>query len=180
MLFITCLCQFFSSRRMPKLTVVTTQHWQQQKSVLTGSIYQVLATLAVLAEGLLTQASESTPLWMDDKASSHCLKTRSIQKAWIILHSFIHLGIFIFMILISRKKNENHFGHLTSCCFLVQYFHDAFPVWFGEISRLLSYMVCPRYPYIQSLPTLWYVRPRWRKPHLQKALLWQICSRIGW
>ena len=134
MLFITCLCQFFSSRRMPKLTVVTTQHWQQQKSVLTGSIYQVLATLAVLAEGLLTQASESTLLWMDDKASSHCLKTRSIQKAWIILHSFIHLGIFIFMILISRKKNENHFGHLTSCCFLVQYFHDAFPGWFGEIS----------------------------------------------
>ena len=58
MFFITCLCQFFSSRRMSELRVVTTQ---QQKYALTGSIYQVLATLAVLAEGLLTQASIQTP-----------------------------------------------------------------------------------------------------------------------
>jgi len=43
---------------MPELRVVTTQ---QQKYALTGSIYQVLATLAVLAEGLLTQASIQTP-----------------------------------------------------------------------------------------------------------------------
>ena len=43
---------------MPELRVVITQ---QQKSVLTGSIYQVLATLAVLDEELLTQASIQTP-----------------------------------------------------------------------------------------------------------------------
>jgi len=42
---------------MLELRVVTTQ---QQKSFLTGSIYQVLATPAVLAEGLLTQASVQT------------------------------------------------------------------------------------------------------------------------
>jgi len=59
MLFITSLCQFLvASRRMPELRVVTTH---QQKYALTGSIYQVLATLAVLAEGLLTQASIQTP-----------------------------------------------------------------------------------------------------------------------
>jgi len=43
---------------MPELMVVTTQ---QQKYDFTGSIYQVLATLAVLAEGLLTQESFQTP-----------------------------------------------------------------------------------------------------------------------
>ena len=60
MFFITCLCKFFSSGRMPDLRVVITQ---QQTYALTGSIpvYQVLATLAVLAEGLLTQASIQTP-----------------------------------------------------------------------------------------------------------------------
>jgi len=46
---------FLAAGAVPELRVVTTQ---QQKSVLTGSIYQVLATLAVLAEGLLTQASD--------------------------------------------------------------------------------------------------------------------------
>ena len=54
-------------------------HIVAHKSVQTGCIYgpltQVLATLAVVAEGLLTQESESTLLWMDDKASSPCLKT---------------------------------------------------------------------------------------------------------
>ena len=84
--FITCLCQFFSRRHMPELRFVTTQ---QQKSVLTGSIYQVLATLAVLAEELLTQTSVQTP--------SHRSKH---SKSMDILHSFIHSGIFIFMILI--------------------------------------------------------------------------------
>jgi len=46
---------------MPELRVVIKQ---QQKSVLTGGIYgpltHVLATLAVLAEGLLTQVSIQT------------------------------------------------------------------------------------------------------------------------
>jgi len=48
---------------------------------------QVLATLAVLAEESLIQASvqtlSQTLLWMDDKASSLCLKTckAGIQKA---------------------------------------------------------------------------------------------------
>jgi len=50
---------YFSSRRMPELRFAITQ--LQQKSVLTGSIYGpltwVLATLAVLAEESLTQAS---------------------------------------------------------------------------------------------------------------------------
>ena len=43
---------------MPELRVVTTQ---QQKYAFTGSIYQVLATLPVLAQGFLTQASIQTP-----------------------------------------------------------------------------------------------------------------------
>jgi len=43
---------------MPELRVVATQ---QQKYALTGSIYKVLATMAVLAEELLTQASIQTP-----------------------------------------------------------------------------------------------------------------------
>ena len=58
MFFITRLCKFLSGRCMPELRVVTTQ---QQKYGFTGSIYQVLATLAVLAEGLLTQESFQTP-----------------------------------------------------------------------------------------------------------------------
>ena len=62
MFFITGLCHCFSSRCMPELRFVITQ---QQTSVLTGSIYgpltQVLATLAVLAKGLPTQASVQTP-----------------------------------------------------------------------------------------------------------------------
>ena len=76
-----------------------------------GSIYgpltQVLATLAVLAEESLTQASiqtlSQTLLWMDDKASSPCLKTwgthwsrhsKSIDNTSLIL-SFIHSDTFI-------------------------------------------------------------------------------------
>jgi len=51
---------------MPELRVVTTQ---QQKYALTGSIYQVLATLAVLAEGLLTQASIQTLVSFPDDFS---------------------------------------------------------------------------------------------------------------
>jgi len=56
---------------------------------LQGSIYgpltQVLATLSVLAEESLTQASVQTPsqtlLWMDDKASSPCLKTWGTHRS---------------------------------------------------------------------------------------------------
>jgi len=50
--------------------------------------------------------TESTLLWMDDKASCrHCLKTGGIlrskhSKSMIILHSFIHSGIFLFTVLI--------------------------------------------------------------------------------
>ena len=77
---------------MPELKFAITQ---QQKTVLSGSIYgplaQVLATPVVLAEGSLTQASiqtlELTLLWMNDKACSPRLKTR----IWIILHSFIQI-----------------------------------------------------------------------------------------
>ena len=60
MVFITCLCQFFSSGHMPEMRVVNTQ---QQKYALTSSIpvYQVLATLAVLVEGLLNRASIQAP-----------------------------------------------------------------------------------------------------------------------
>jgi len=67
---------FFGNRRMPELRFAITQ---QQKSV-TGSrwLTQALATLAVLDEESLTQASfqtlslmgsctESTLLWMDNK-----------------------------------------------------------------------------------------------------------------
>ena len=87
-----------SSRYMPELRFAITQ---QQKSVFTGCIYgpltQLLATLIVLAEGSLTQASIQTPSqpfsgWMSKPAlpvwrlgvpTDPC-----IQKAWIILHSF--------------------------------------------------------------------------------------------
>ena len=72
---------FFSSRHMPELRFAITQ---QQKSVLTGSIYdgpltQVLATLAALAEGSLTHSIHSNTkstlpvVWMNEKASSPCL-----------------------------------------------------------------------------------------------------------
>jgi len=51
----------------------------EQKSVSTGSIYgqltQVLPTLAALAEESHGPSIRSTFLWMDDKASSSCLKT---------------------------------------------------------------------------------------------------------
>ena len=68
-----------------------------------GSIYgpltQVLATLAVLAEELLTQASvqtlSQTLLWMDDKASSPCTHrsrhSKSIDNTSLILSfRYIH------------------------------------------------------------------------------------------
>jgi len=78
-----------------------------------GSIYgpltQVLATLAVLAEESLIQASvqtlSQTLLWMDDKASSPCLKTwgthrsrhsKSIDNTSLTL-SFILSDTFILM-----------------------------------------------------------------------------------
>ena len=83
---------------------------QQQKSALTDSIYgpltQVLATLAVLAEGLLTQASIQTPFsgWMTkpahpvwrlgvtidpgiNKAACKSWPWRASPRS---LHSFIH------------------------------------------------------------------------------------------
>jgi len=73
-----------------------------------GPLTQVLATLAVLAEASLTQASVQTPsqtlLWMDDKTSSPWLKTawgihrsrhsKSIDSTSHIL-SFIHSDTFI-------------------------------------------------------------------------------------
>ena len=68
---------FFSSRRMPGLRFAITQ---QQKSILTSSIY-----------GPLTHAISYT-----GKSNPPCLKPLGepidpgIQKAWIILHSFIH------------------------------------------------------------------------------------------
>ena len=71
---------------------------------LSGSIHQILATLAVLAERLPTQSSVqntwSTPLWMDDKASSHCLKTGGIHrskysKSMDILHSFRYIHMYV-------------------------------------------------------------------------------------
>jgi len=72
-----------------------------------GPLTQVLATLAVLAEESLTQASvqtrSQTLLWMDDKASSPGLKTwgthrsrhsKGIDNTSLIL-SFIHSDTFI-------------------------------------------------------------------------------------
>jgi len=65
-----------------------------------GPLTQVLATLAVLAEESLTQASvqtlSQTLLWMDDKASSPCLKTwgthrsRHSKSMQYFTYSFIH------------------------------------------------------------------------------------------
>ena len=92
MFFITCLCHFFSSRRMPELRFAITQ---LQKSVLTRQhIWTIDSGISYtgsnLAEESLTQASvqalSQTLLWMDDKASSPCLKTGvpidpGIQKA---------------------------------------------------------------------------------------------------
>jgi len=75
-----------------------------------GSIYgpltQVLATLAVLAEESLIQASvqtlSQTLLWMDDKASSPCLKTwgthRSRHSKSMNTTSLNRSDIFILMI----------------------------------------------------------------------------------
>ena len=47
--FITCLCHFFSSRSL------------SSQGSISGPLTQVLATLAVLAEESLTQASVQTP-----------------------------------------------------------------------------------------------------------------------
>ena len=102
---IYCLCKFL------ELRVVTTQ---QQNSVLTGSI--IISGISYtgsiggkIADPSIYSNTGSNLLWMDDKACSHCLKTRDIHrakhsKAWIILHSFIYSGIFIFMIFISRGR----------------------------------------------------------------------------
>ena len=64
-----------------------------------GPLTQVLPVLAVLAEGSLTQASVQTPSqplsgWMT-KPALHVWRLGlptdpGIQRAWIILHSFIH------------------------------------------------------------------------------------------
>jgi len=58
-----------------------------------------VVTMHAGADPSIHSNTELILLWMDDKASSHCLKTGvsidpSIQNAWIILHSFIHSGIF--------------------------------------------------------------------------------------
>jgi len=68
---------------MPELRVVTTQ---QQNSVLTGSI--IISGISYtgsnggrIADTSIHSNTESNPFWMDDKASSHCLKTRDIHRA---------------------------------------------------------------------------------------------------
>ena len=100
MLFITYLCHLFSGRCMPELRFAITQ---QQKSILIyGPLTQVLATLAVS----ICLNTESTLLWMDDKASSPSLKTRIPHRSrhsksmdnTSLIHSFIHSDIFIFTI----------------------------------------------------------------------------------
>ena len=88
---------------MPELRVVTTQ---QQNSVLTGSI--IISGISYtgsiggrIADPSIHSNTESN-LWMDDKASSHCLKTGDIHTAKhsksMDNTSFIHSGICIFMI----------------------------------------------------------------------------------
>jgi len=88
---------------MPELRVVTTQ---QQNSVLTGSI--IISGISYtgsnggrIADTSIHSNTESNLLWMDDKASSHCLKTRDIHRAehsksmdnTSLIHSFRYLYI---------------------------------------------------------------------------------------
>ena len=93
MFFIPGLCHFFSSRCMLELRFAITQ---QQKCVLTdsqllsccilvyGPMTQVLpvATLAILAqETSICSNTKSNLFWVDDKASSPCLKTRGTHRS---------------------------------------------------------------------------------------------------
>jgi len=85
--FFTCLCHFFLAAGACLSWGLPSHSCRSLSSQ--GSIYgpltHVLATLAVLAEESLTQASVQTPsqtlLWMNDKVSSPCLKTWGTHRS---------------------------------------------------------------------------------------------------
>ena len=110
MFFITC-CHFLSSRCMPELKFAITQ---PQKSVHTrkhlytidsGSSYTGRIGWRITDPSIPSNTELTLP-WMDDKASSPCLKTRGTHRSGIqksmdntsLIHSFIHSDTFIFMI----------------------------------------------------------------------------------
>ena len=107
MFFITCLGHFLaaSGHAWAEVCHHTAAEICHRQPLIYGQLTQALATLAVLAEESGTDPSilsntESTFLWMDDKTSSPCLKTRGTHKsrhskAWIIHTSLTHSDIFV-------------------------------------------------------------------------------------
>ena len=108
MFFITCLCHFFSSlstclswglpsHSSRSLSQAATDIWTTDSGIsYTGSIGWRITGPSVLSN------TESTLLWMDDKASSLCLKTggtyRSRHSKSMDNTSLNHSDIFILMI----------------------------------------------------------------------------------